>query len=326
MEKLNVLKNEIRNTGDTVQALAHQEVEQEREVQIEVETVRELKKPHHAQPLAQNQLHRDVRSFADTGRLVAGSHVYLQAFVALRHTAVGRRRGISDSATRSGLYISYDFSITVVPDPLAAPRDEYSRPVHWVLWSNVTATALILTDNEANALIPLIRDISPPIVHLISYAAPVTKAMIIFDNLDLFSIPQLPKNWVAPEWLVVDLGIFAGRTYFDYDKQYPAVCEALGLPIPPPRTADLDREMPFGDEGEWARQPFSPFPLLFMQEWLAVRRKGQDFSQTMMGEICRGRKLDKPDAKELEDADGPAEELLEVEEEAIEEQDIDEIE
>lgn len=303
LKRLNVLRTEIRNTGDTVQALAHQEVEQEREVAIEVETVREVKKPHHAQACFQPPLHRDVRIYAETARLVPDSHAFIQAFVALRNTAIGRRLGITDSKTRSGLYISQDFSKTVVNEPSALPRDEYSRPVHWVLWSTATNTALIVTDYEANALIPLLRDTSPPIVHLLTYAAPITKSMVIFDNLDFFSIPPLPEHWRAPTWLVRDLGIFAGRTYFDYDSQHSAMCEALGLPQPAPRTTDIDREMPFSadDDAHGPMEPFSPSPLLFMQEWLAVRRKGQDFSQTMMGEICQGRRLDKPEEREVEE-------------------------
>ena len=46
-----------------------------------------------------------------------------------------------------------------------------------------------------------------------------------------------------------------------------------------------------------------------MQEWLAIRRKGQDFSQTMMGEICRGSRLDKPE-------DQPGDLVVEEEDEA----------
>lgn len=277
LKRLNALKNEIRNTGDTVQALAHQEVEQEREVAIEVETVRELKKPRHAQPCSQPLLHRDVRSYAETGRFAAGSHEYIQAFVALRQTAVGRRLGIMDSAISSGLYITQDFSKTVHPDPSALPRDEYSRPVHWVLWSTVNATGLIVSDYEADALLPTLRASSRPIVHLIVYAAPVSKSMVILDELNFYSIPRLPKGWKAPTWLVRDLGIFAGRTYFDYDTQYAPLCEALGLPGPVIPVNVLDTEMPFAEEEQKAmlQEPFSPSPLVFLQEWLAVRRKGQ---------------------------------------------------
>ena len=294
VQRLNVLKTEVKHTGDTVQALAHQEVEQEREVEIEVETVREMKKPRHAQASSQPPLHTDIIFFADTGKLAAGSLQYIQAFVILRLTAVGRKHGISDGATRSKLYVTQDFSKTVVPDSSRLPRDEYSRPVHWLLWSTVTGTALIVSDHEANALLPLLRDCPQPIVHLLAYAAPVARSMIIFDNLDFFAVPKLPDKWRVPPWLVRDLGIFAGRTYFDYDEQYFPVCEALGLPVPESRSADLDREMPF-PKGDALREPFSPFPLLFMQEWIAVRCKGQDFSQTMMGEICHGRRLDRVD-------------------------------
>ncbi|KAL8860832.1 MAG: hypothetical protein Q9178_002862 [Gyalolechia marmorata] len=314
MKTLQGLRAEIRNTSDAVQALAHQEVEQEREVAIEVETVREVKKPHHAQACSQPPLHRDVRSFAETGRLVAGSHACIQAFVVLRKTAVGRRLGISDSSTRSGLYTTQDFSNTVVPEHSALPRDEYSRPVHWVLWSPSTSTGLIVSDYEANSLIPLIGETPQPVTYLLTYAAPITKSMVIFDDLDFFSLPPLPSNWRAPAWLVRDLGIFAGRTYFHYDNQYPAVCEALGLPQPVSETADLDREMPFSttDDQDKSVEPFSPSPLLFMQDWLAVRRKGQDFSQTMMGEICQGRRLDRAETKGMdEESEKVAEDLVE---------------
>ena len=311
VRRLKMLKAEVRNTGDTVQALAHQEVEQEREVAIEVETVREVKKPQHAQACKQPSLHRDTRSFAETGRLSTGSHTCTQAFVALGHTAVGRRFGISDSAMQSKLYVTQDFTKTVVLDHSGLPREEYSRPVHWILWSMVTSTALIVSDYEANALIPALRDANPPVVHLICYAAPIAKSMVpIFDNLDFFSIPQLPCGWRAPAWLVCDLGIFAGRTYFDYDGQYGSVCEALGLPLPITGTMNLLGEMPFSiREDEFANtKAFSPSPLLFMQDWLAVRRKGQDFSQTMMGEICRGMRVDKVKAvEEVREEEEPVE-------------------
>ena len=36
---------------------------------------------------------------------------------------------------------------------------------------------------------------------------------------------------------------------------------------------------------------FSEKPLEFLHEWLAVRRKGQDFTDTPMGFICQGKLL-----------------------------------
>ena len=301
IEKLNAMKKGLRNTGDTVQALAHQEVEQEREVQIEVEQEREVKKPDHALALPQPPLQKEVKSFAETGRLVAGSQAYQQAFVALRHTALGRQLGISDSATRSRLFVTQDFNSTVVTQ-FGKPRDEYCRPVHWLLWSQVAGTALVLSDFEADAVLSLVRDKKPVCTHLITYAAPVTKQMLVFDTLKFYAVPALPESWQAPTWLVRDLGLFAGRLYFNHHDQYQAVCETLGLPLPTSvavtspaelTETDLWRELPYEESlEEVKKEPFSPAPLVFMQEWLAIRRKGQEFFRTMMGEVCRGRTLD----------------------------------
>ena len=308
--ELNGMKRSLRDTGDMVQALAHTEVEQEREVEIEVEAVREVKKPQHAQPLSQSPLDRAVRVFAENGRMIAGSQAYTQEFVALSTTAIGRRLRVEDSATQSRIYVTQDFGNTVVHQH-TRPQDEFCRPVHWVLWSVIIDTALILSDFEADAILPLIREKKHPCAHLMTYSAPISRNMLMFDTLDFYTVPALPAGWQVPPWLVRDLGIFAGRLYFDYETQCGHVYEAMGLPPiierpgsshKEPTEMDLWQELAFNDEQEVKEmdelaKPFSPNALLFMQEWLAVRRKGQDFSQTMMGEICRGRRVvqDDPD-------------------------------
>lgn len=300
------------------------EVEQEREVQIEVETVREVKKPLQAAPITQQALHKDVKLFAENGRLVGGSQAYEQVFIALRKTALGRQSDIADHATKSRLFVTRDFS-NVVTIEWGKPLDEYSRPVHWILWSPTTDTALIVSDFEADSIIPLIRDRDPASTHLITYAAPVTRSMLVFDTLNLYTVPSLPANWRAPTWLVRDLGIFAGRLYFDFKDQARAVYQSLGLPPPPPASindndpfnkpseTDLWHELPF-DDGDDSREDvhvkgedpsFCRDPLLFMQEWLAVRRKGQDFSQSMVGQLVRGRRLEEvnDEGRGVEDRD-----------------------
>lgn len=282
------------------------EVEQEREVQIEVETVREVKKPAHATPLRQQPLQKDVKLFAENGRLIAGSQAYQQAFVALRQTAIGRRLGVTDDAIKSRLFVTQDFSNVVVVE-WGKPLDEYSRPVHWILWSIITNTALIISDFEADAILPLVRDRTPPATYLITYAAPVTRSMLVFDTLRLYTVPGLPNDWRAPAWLVRDLGLFAGRLYFDFNTQSHALYRALALP--PPTSAPSDQvtklteaalwdELPFADaRPEISEGPFFKAPLLFLQEWLAIRRKGQDFSGSMMGRLVSGRRLEREDVK-----------------------------
>ncbi len=67
MSELQKLRKEFRDTGNAVAGSALEEVEQEREVAIEVETVRELQKPSHATPLPHLPLHRDILAFVNTG-------------------------------------------------------------------------------------------------------------------------------------------------------------------------------------------------------------------------------------------------------------------
>ena len=297
---LDNMKHNLKDSSNTIQVLTHQEVETEREVEVEVETVREVKKPQHATPRDQRPLDRAVQNFANTGESVAGSNIFKQALMALRRTGFGQQFHVNDEACRTRLYVTYDFCHTVT-ESKDGPRDEYSRPVHWILWSPSSEIAAIVSDHEADHIIPLVRNQEPIKTHLICYAAPATRSMLVFDTLKFYSVPPLPHAWEAPEWLVRDLGIFAGRLYFDFAEQYGPVCEIMGLPLPPllPNAATIERDSTVKpviadnvkDPGREVVKPFSPNALLFMQEWLAVRNKGKDFSQTMMGEICRGRRV-----------------------------------
>lgn len=285
--KLFHMRETLRDTTDTVQALAHSEVEQEREVAIEVETVREVKKPSRATALRHLPLHQDIISFAKRGRVLANSSAYEQAFVAMRRTAVGQRYGINSTATDSRLFVTSDFMATI-HTPRGQPRDEHLRPVQWILWNTVSEAAMVISPPEAEALLDNLRFST----HLICYAAPVTRSMLAFDTLKFYSVPCLPAKWRAPRWLVSDLGIFAGRLYFDYEN-YPVICKAIGIPPPEDAPSEEDGwdELPSWEETRKATEPFSKAPLEFLRKWLVARRKGQDFSQTPMGHVCSGKEV-----------------------------------
>ena len=113
MKELNTRRRGFQDTGNAVHGSALQEVEQEREIAFEVEAIREVQKPVHYSPLSFLGLHKDIVSFAKTGRLAAGSEGYEPAFVALRRTALGLKYRISNEATESRLYVSTEFTRTV---------------------------------------------------------------------------------------------------------------------------------------------------------------------------------------------------------------------
>jgi hypothetical protein len=71
---------------------------------------------------------------------------------------------------------------------------------------------------RAELLIPLIRAQRQPKVHLITYAASVTKNMVHFNKLSYYVLPRLPVGYKPPSWFSIELGIFAGRLYIDFQS------------------------------------------------------------------------------------------------------------
>jgi hypothetical protein len=171
------------------------------------------------------------------------------------------------------------------------------RPVNWILWSMVTESALVVTPEEAETLIPILRTSKKPVCHLLTYAAPVTRKMLHFANLKFCALPDLPQAWSPPLWFTVELGLFAGRLYFDFNE-YEYLCKFLGFE--PGAVIDelLEEEESYdfvedatGDVNNETEVPrkstnctgLTSKPLSFLHEWLTVRRKGQDFAYTPMG-------------------------------------------
>lgn len=167
---------------------------------------------------------------------------------------------------------------------------------------------------EAELLIALLRKLgNRTVTHLITYSAPVTRKMLHFNKLNYYAIPALPRSWTAPTWLTIELGIFAGRLYFEFDE-YDGLREYLGLkrlsgndgeqiagstdPLSPIEAHATDASAHFTDpasptdENNNMSTTFTEKPLQFLQDWLAARRRGQDFSHTPMGHVCQDKPLD----------------------------------
>lgn len=328
MNELDHRRKGFQDRGDAVHASTLQEVEQEREVAYEVEAIREVQKPVRQSPYSFRGLHKDIMNFVKTGNLAAGDGGYEHAFVALRHTALGQKYNIKSEVIKSKFYLSKEFSRTVLP--LGSPNDNFlvshdlicskveklivllQRQVNWILWSVIAETALVLIPEEAEEVIPLLREADRSPTHLLTYAAPVTRKMLHFNDLNYYALPALPTGWKPPTWLAIELAIFAGRLYFNYDE-YADLCTYLGIQEDGTKFLDTSEDTALGtdvagEDGDTAnteskimdmsttrestRSPtFTAKPLTFLQEWLAIRRKGQDFTHTPMGYLCQGKPL-----------------------------------
>ena len=184
------------------------------------------------------------------------------------------------------------------------------RPVNWILWSFLSQTAVIVTLEEAESLIPILSCIEDPNTHLLTYAAPVTRKMLQFNRLNYYAIPSLPDDWQAPTWLTIELGLFAGRLFFEFNE-YHELQQYLGLQTTEDKDEDnveglqsldhrqneikLENSLGRIDLGKDRVLPKGPGfgrnPLGFVQDWLAVRRRGQEFLHTPMGFLCQGKPL-----------------------------------
>lgn len=303
--ELGALRKGFRDTGGTVHPSALQEVEQEREVAYEIEKVREVQKPMKYKALGFPGLHKDLLTFATTGRMFARSDAYEHALITLQRTGLRDKHTINIRSVKdTNLFCSIEFSRTV-QEARKAPLHHLQRTVNWILWSPSSETAIIVIPEEAECLLPIIRDSKNSACVLLTYSAPTTRKMLAhFNNLDFYIVPALGAEWKAPRWLTISLGLMAGRLYFDFEE-YHDILSFLGIQkIPQEQESDVTEvevkelestegaeEMPHESEPAESASTFTSKPFMLLQDWLAIRRRGQDFTNTPMGFICQGKTL-----------------------------------
>lgn len=132
----------------------------------------------------------------------------------------------------------------------------------------------MLITEEAEALLSMIyKHQHKDEMHLLAYSAPVTKEMVAFSNPHHYEYPPLPSGHEIPQLLAIELGIFAGRLYMEYEEYMSLVAYVE-------------------DSRSGSRPCTSEMKMkTFLREWLSLLRKGQDFTHSPMGYLCQGRQL-----------------------------------
>ncbi|KAF1847270.1 uncharacterized protein K460DRAFT_332087 [Cucurbitaria berberidis CBS 394.84] len=268
-DKLNNLRRAAAKNAHVLHSSTLEEVEQEREVEFQVEEVREVQRPLHYKAHKFPGLHPVIDKFARTG-ILNGGVGYEHVFDAVSRTSLGQRYGVA--GTDSQLFVSAEFMRTIKTRELG-PIDNFMRPIEWVIYHPTTSTAVVVIAEEAEDLISTLRNQTSPKVHLLTYSAPITKKMLQFSGLKYYALPALPRGHSIPHWLTIELGIFAGRLYMDFDECAPLV-EYI-------ENACISKKQ--------SGAPATMIP--FLLEWLCLRRKGQDIMHTPIGYACQGRPL-----------------------------------
>lgn len=133
---------------------------------------------------------------------------------------------------------------------------------------------------EVELIIQLLRLMESSAVHLISYAAPITRNMFHFCRLDYYALPCLSQHHAFPAWLSIELGILGGRLYFTFAEYEPLRKHLHALAMPSLYNKGSKQEL------------LSTSSLFaFLLDWLSIRRKSQDITLTPMGYLCMGKAL-----------------------------------
>jgi hypothetical protein len=97
--------------------------------------------------------------------------------------------------------------------------------------------------------------------------------MVSFSGLQYYSLPALKDDHVIPEILTIELGIFAGRLYMEFEECAPLI-QYINNSSMNMRSGATTTET-----------------IRFIFEWVSLRRRGQDIMHTPIGYICQGRPL-----------------------------------
>lgn len=122
MKKLGERRSQENGNGTASLSSAMEEVEQEREVEFQVEQVRQVQKPKHWKALAFPGLHVAISRFACTGKLTGGDG-YEDYFTTLARTKVGQK--YHTCGITPGLFVSMEFIHTVKLGPHDDPMDKF---------------------------------------------------------------------------------------------------------------------------------------------------------------------------------------------------------
>ncbi|EEP78506.1 predicted protein [Uncinocarpus reesii 1704] len=270
--------------------------EQEREVACEVERERQVERPAAAMG-ARHQLHPDLRHYATHGTFGEQnkSKAVELAFDSLKMTTAARYlpRRLS-----SNLFVTHDFANTVKN----AGRDEFVKPVNWLLSSVHNNDLIIISQYEADRLLPII-ELSRNTT-LSAYAPRLTQTMASFRDLDFVAFEQQPPSARALAALPLrQLEFFAGNLYFDSFALYQEFCGFLGLVTD--QTPD-SKNVTVSDDGFVDRQgrsvlgwpvacPFTSSPLQLLNTLVAIQRRGQAFQRSHVACILDRKMLTEED-------------------------------
>ncbi|KAH8827595.1 hypothetical protein DL96DRAFT_1599589 [Flagelloscypha sp. PMI_526] len=289
------LKARLSRLGVTQTTIRFNNVgeEQEREVTHEIEAEPEVSPPAKLLP-AVPSLHPDVLALT-TGTYNPSSSVFMtidEYFWEYFFTSWGKLGKMRHVFSRK-IVVTRDFAQTLQ----VSKAKDFIPPVRWILRLRPFSVAgpfvlVILSQFEANSLLPLMRD--PNVAQLHSYLPKISPTMRAFDRFDFCGVPHSQKtpNPVSDD-IVVQLNLFAGQLYPTSYTDYLKLAVFLGVDPTGHCHANYDGFVPpqhrsHGPLVDDLECSFYQSPFAFFQELVSLRRKAQTFDNTPVGLLLGG--------------------------------------
>ena len=240
--------------------------EHEREVAHEVEKETKIQRPPPAKPLKESVDAR-LKTYVQNGASETFKLFQTADKAIVRKSSAGKLAGLG--TIWPNVRVSDGFHL-VVEKPASGFYDDYFRPVNWVLTSKRASPVtelLIISQYEANKLMSDIKHPSSAVL-LHVYEPRVIRAMSSVDFTNVIPLSIAAQNWLRlSPGLRQQLHLFAGQLYINTYEDYRELLRSS------PRMVNLN----------------------FLKEWIGIRRRGQNFSQTHIGRIASGWNLQPED-------------------------------
>lgn len=271
--------------------------EQEREVLHEIEQEREVQRAREGKPAKPNAwdgLEYLIRHGKPPRETAAGC---FPAFDTLKKTRLKSQYVRTDWPIH--VVVTEDF-LRTIETTNDSGQDDFLRPVQWVLKAAGVKQPIIISPNEAQAFLPLIRRSKRST--LILYQARTGRSMAAFDSMGVYRVPERDHVPGISGEAITTLNLFAGQLYFTTFEDYRKLCTLIGL-WDGERPLTLRREVANDNfvssacrqANGWTECTFKTSPVKLLKEFINMRRLGIEWNHTHMGRVLSGRFLRRED-------------------------------
>lgn len=256
-----------RSVDFSVSEGASMHEEHEREVAHEVEQETQIQRPPRAKALTRN-VDSSLRLFVRSGN-ISVLNQFRRAYFIVDQTSA---EGAPAAELFTHVRVTTDFMRTV-QRPSFGHHDCYLRPANWIITSNQNpkpTNLLLISQYEANQLFDDIH-VTPARVKLHTYEPRVAKCIRAVDVAPSGIVYPSVLGWQSlTRSLRRELHLFAGQLYFNTFEEYRDFL------------VDFINTEPVTQQDGVLR---------FIKAWVAIRRKGQNFLSTHVGQVVSNRSI-----------------------------------